>query len=277
LLYPNLADENRYMQRRLKKLTDAGYVLRLRALPIPRYGQAPHVFTLAHQGRKYLTEFGVPVPKYHRPSEEKRAAENHPFMTHRLAAVDVLIAAVRLCKEHPVTCPRMLTERELKQVAIRVDVPAGKSVFSQQSRSVAVIPDGWFQLTFDNQEPYSIALELDRSTEDQKVWRQKVAAYAVWAAGPYREAFEATNLTIAVVCPGDQRRRDVLADWTMRELRSRGLEELGDLFLFTASDVVRSVPKDVFFSPVWRQAANASFVSLLEPPAVAREVFFQGV
>ena len=49
LLYPNLADDNRYMQRRLKKLVDTDYVLRLRALPVPQYGQAPHVFTLARR------------------------------------------------------------------------------------------------------------------------------------------------------------------------------------------------------------------------------------
>src|SRR5207248_7162369 len=67
LLYPHLADENRYMQRRLKELEKAGYILRLRALPTPRYGQAPHVFTLARRGRQYLTTLGVPVKPYFRP------------------------------------------------------------------------------------------------------------------------------------------------------------------------------------------------------------------
>src|SRR3954466_2067005 len=70
LLYPNLADDNRYMQRRLKTLVDAEYVLRLRALPVPRYGQAPHVFTLARKGREYLHGLGVAIEPYFRPSEE---------------------------------------------------------------------------------------------------------------------------------------------------------------------------------------------------------------
>ena len=68
LLYPHLSDNNRYMQRRLKKLTDGEYVLRLRALPAPQYGQAPHVFTLAGNGRKYLQACGVSVEPYFRPS-----------------------------------------------------------------------------------------------------------------------------------------------------------------------------------------------------------------
>src|SRR5215210_2498851 len=74
LLYPHLSDDNRYMQRRLKKLTDGEYVLRLRALRAPQYGQAPHMFTLGRRGRQYTTAAGVARRSYFRPSEEKRAA-----------------------------------------------------------------------------------------------------------------------------------------------------------------------------------------------------------
>jgi hypothetical protein len=52
LLYPNANDNNRYMQRRFKRLVDAGFVLRLCALLMPKYGQAPHVFTLACKGEQ---------------------------------------------------------------------------------------------------------------------------------------------------------------------------------------------------------------------------------
>ena len=160
LLYPNLNDDHRYMQRRLKRLVDNEYVLRLRALPMPRYGQAPHVFTLGRKGRTYLQQLGFPVEPYFRPSEERRATENSPFMTHRLAAIDVMIAADLLCAENAsITCPSMLSERELKRNALRVQVP---SVAGGQERDVAVIPDAWFQLSYRNQVPYSIALELDR-------------------------------------------------------------------------------------------------------------------
>src|SRR2546423_1516447 len=110
LLYPNLSDENRYMQRRIKVLVDAGYLLRLRALQKPTKGQAPHVFTLARLGRQYVKSVGLVVRDYFRPSEEERAAWNMPFMKHTLAAIDVLIAAELLCCDHNVSCPRMLAE-----------------------------------------------------------------------------------------------------------------------------------------------------------------------
>src|SRR5688572_27143940 len=114
LLYPHNSDENRYVQRLLKRLVDGGYVLRLRALPPPLIGRASHVFTLAGNGRKYLQACGVSVEPYFRPSEEARTTQNSPFMLHRLAAIDVMIAADRLCRDVPqVTCPQMLSEREL--------------------------------------------------------------------------------------------------------------------------------------------------------------------
>jgi hypothetical protein len=265
LLYPKLTDDNRYMQRRLKRLVDNDYVLRLRALPLPQYGQAPHVFTLAHRGRQYVQELGAGVPTYFRPSEEKRITQNHPFMTHRLATIDVMIAAAGLCRDGSIICPRMMSERELKHGALCVAVPPGPQSLTQETRQVAVIPDAWFQLSVGNTDPVSIAVELDRSTEDQKVWRQKVAAYAYWAEGPYREAFETDNVTIATVCPSDTRVR-ILIDWTMRELRSRDLEDLADLFLFTAASPVSLPPAEFFFGFSWRSATDPKMLPLINTP-----------
>jgi len=144
-----------------------------------------------------------------------------------------------------------------------VQVP---SLAGGQLRDVAVIPDAWFQLSHRNTDPYSIALELDRATEDQKVWRQKVAAYVVWAQGPYREAFETDNVTVAVVCP-DGRRVGQLIAWTMRELTARSAQEYAELFLFTADSPVAS-PERFFLDRVWYQADTGEAVSLVDfPPA----------
>src|SRR4051794_13863480 len=163
LFYPTMRDGNREAQRRIKNLVDAGYALRLRALPQPLIGREPHVFTLAGNGRKYLQALGVSVEPYFRPAEEKRTTQNSPFMMHRLAAIDVMIAADLLCRESNVVCLQMLSERELKRNALRVEVPAGPH--GEGSREVAVIPDAWFQLSVNGAPPSSIAVELDRATE----------------------------------------------------------------------------------------------------------------
>ena len=231
---------------------------------MPKYGMAPHVFTLAKKGREYVQGMGVSVEPYFRPSREKDASENSPFVEHRLAAIDVMITAERLCWDVPeVSCPRMLSERELKRGVVRVDVPPTHRSDSDGPRKVAVIPDACFQLSINDDPPYSIALELDRATEDQKVWRQKVAAYAVWANGPYKKAFETDNLTIAVACP-TERRRTVLMDWTMRELQARELAGYAQLFLFTATAPVAVSPARFFFGKVWHQADSITPVPLID-------------
>lgn len=262
LLYPNLNDQNRHSQRRLKRLVDQGLVLRLGSLPQPRFGAAPHVFTLARKGRQYVAGLGMETPAYFRPSEEDAKAFNRPYMQHTLAAVDVLIAAELLCKQHSVTCPKLYCERELKRSPLKIDLSPAPGSPVAATRKVAVIPDGWFQLADKDSPPVSIALELDRGTEEQKFWRRKVAALVEWANGPYRKGFETDNLTVAVVTPSVMR-RDQLRRWTVRELESRGLTEDEGIFVFTCADPVQTSPWSFFFDPLWYLPSEALPVSLL--------------
>lgn len=261
LLYPDARDENRYVQRRLRRLAEADYLLRLRELPTPRIGSAPHVFTLADQGRRYLTSRGIPLTSpYYRPSEERQKARDNPFMEHSLAAVDVLVAAEALCRDYLVTMPRLITERQIKRSPVRVR-PLGRP----EAPRVAVIPDAWFELTVQD-ESFYIALEVDRSTEGQKHWRRKVAALSAWAEGPYRGAFQADNLTVAVTVPTVARRIQ-LSEWTHEELSDVGRSELADIFVFTDASSVETEPSQLFFDHLWYPAGSASPVGLLDVPA----------
>src|SRR5512135_774161 len=258
LLYPGCHDGNRYARRRLARLVEARLLLRLTSLPAPRHGSAPHVFTLARAGRELLAA----TDTYFRPSEEFAKARNHLFMDHTLATIDVLIAAELLCRTHPVTIPRLLTERELRHVPTRVTLPAvpGRAV-----RSVAVIPDAWFELEVAGRQPVAIALELDRGTEDQQRWRAKVEALAAWAVGPYRQAFAADTLTIAVLTP-DPARRQTLRTWTARELAHRNALPLAEIFLFSSVDPITVPPQALFFDPCWYEPLQRPPVGLLLPP-----------
>jgi hypothetical protein len=273
LLRPGLQDKDRWSQRKFKDLETAGYVLRLRALP-PKDGGGRdcHVFTLAERGRRHMKTLGVPVEKYFRPSEETKAAVNTQFMPHTLAAIDVLISATCLERDHAIVSPRVLTERALKHRACRVEVPAGSKAYGEPTRTVAVIPDGWFELQEPGGPVISIALELDRGTEVQRVWRQKAAALALWAIGPYREAFQATNITIIVVCPDNNKRRDDLASWTLLELQERSLENVADIFLFTSTNPAVVTPAAFFYGRCLRSATSSELLSVLDPPAESEVV-----
>jgi Replication-relaxation len=266
LLYPRMQDRNREAHRRTKDLADAGYIERLGATPKPQYGKRPNVCTLTDKGRKYVQAMGASVQPHFRPVEEKRAYANYPFMRHTLAAIDGLIAAERLSWDYDVSCPRMMTERDLKHSVVRVDVPAGAN--GQNSRSVAVIPDGWFELQVGDGPAIAIALELDRATEEQKAWRNKVAAYNVWAGneGPYADVFETNSLTIAVVCPHERRAKQLL-EWTLKELRLRNAEDFAEVFLFTHASPETTDPYQFFFGPRWLTAHQNKPIALLDTPA----------
>lgn len=260
LLYPNQHDGNRYVQRRLRRLAEAEYLLRLRELPTPRIGSAPLVFTLADRGRRFVSGRGdVLASSYYRPSEERAKARDNPFMEHTLAAVDVLVAAELLCQRFRVSMPRLITERQLKRMNIRVQ-PHG-----QDGRSVAVIPDAWFELEAAEEPAVAIALELDRGTEYQRSWRRKVASLTAWADGPYRSSFEADNLTVAVAT-SNQARRDQLRTWTRMELEAISGLHLAEIFLFTDASPVATEPVQFFFSPLWYPAGQSTPVALLDLP-----------
>jgi hypothetical protein len=256
LLYPDCHDDHRYARRRLARLADAGLLLRLSGLPGPRYGSMPRVYTLDRAGRQLLGA----TDTYFRPAEEHQKAGNQLFMAHTLATVDVLIAAELLCQTTPVTMPKLLTERQLRAHPIRVMLPAGAD---KPARSVAVIPDAWFELAVAGRQPDPIAVELDRGTHDQKRWRAKVAALAAWAEGPYRQVFDAQTLTIAVITP-EEARRDILRRWTHQELTRLGRQSL-DVFLFTSADPAAIAPAQFFFGPCWYEPEAAEPVSLLLP------------
>lgn len=276
LLYPLCSDQNRYSQRRLRRLADAEYLLRLRALPTPRYGSAPFVFTLGHKGRRFLDKLGVNVPSYFRPSEEREKAENNPFMKHTLQTIDVLISALQLCRNSDVVCYRMLLERELKKMAVRVAITSPDNPTATAKETTA-IPDAWFQLRVGSNSTFSVALELDRGTEDQKRWRHKIAVLASWANGPYKEAFETDNLTIAVVTPSEVR-LEQLRHWTMQELVHRSIERLSDIFLFTDASPISTTPTDFYFGKFWLTAHNNNPISLLDFPYKShRKILYDGV
>ncbi len=172
----------------------------------------------------------------------------------------MLVAALALCRQTTVRCPRLLTERQLKRHPTRVRLPGG--------RQTAVIPDGWLELQLE--PPVAIALEVDRGSEGQQRWRQKVQALAAWASGPYQEAFASDNLTLAIVTPS-RGRREQLAEWTSRALAASGYQELSPLFLFTSESLVERPPWEFFCTSSWQPLDGGRPVSLLDEPATLNQ------
>ena len=150
----------------------------------------------------------------------------------------------------------MLHERDLKRTPVRVADDDG--------RAIVVIPDAWLDLRVRGSYQVCLALELDRGTEEQKVWRRKVRGLLAYANGPYQEAFQTRSLTVAVVATSGEKRLLQLIRWTERELTDTRKESLSDLFVFTSLRLESVDVSNLFFAKRWYQPFVERPIALLE-------------
>lgn len=195
-----------YVRARLKSLIDAKLVIRLEQPHYARTGSSPNVFRLATRGYRFLEEMGVPTN--HLPDEKPHS---YLYYTHTLALNDALIAAELLTRTHPqLSIQRLVHERELKRLPLKVQLPSGKAVL--------VIPDAYLQLhEAEAVGPgywHDLVWELDMGTTEQRDVRQKTAALIAYAIDPYREVMGAAGITIVILTPqGEKRANDSLGAW----------------------------------------------------------------
>lgn len=230
-----------FVQHKLKLLAEAGLLLRRSPGHAGRTGSAEYVYAVADNGARVLRrELGLTVQALE-PAEYTQLSPY--FLRHNLAVTDFLITADLLPTIMPGSgIAAMKHDRELKRHPVRVVLPDGVRA--------SVILDGWVDIRLGTFQE-CLALELDRGTEEQKVWNSKIARLLAFAAGPYQQAFGTQALTILIVAtPGEGRVRQLLK-WTESELtRQRATDEDSELFWFTACDPAAG-PEALFFSPVW--------------------------
>jgi len=266
VLWPdNTRDANRYAQRRLATLAQHQYIQVLDNLPKPGNGTAPKVHALAWRGRKALLDEGETVPSYYRPKEVDESVGNPYFMPHTLAVVDVLVAVERLTQEVPeVRVQKLLLERDLRRLRVQVTVPRASGY--ERDRRVGVIPDALFSLSIGGTtEDSHFLLELDRGTERQQVWRDKVAALTLWVASPTSKPLLTTDYVTVMVVTTTERRRESLRAWTAAELDARGLaDEYSSMYAITNSSPVDTPPVDFFCGERWHPPAIGPLDSLID-------------
>ncbi len=242
-----------YIQTRLKRLADAGYLERL-YLPRPsRAGSAPLLYRLTRKSIPVLKAQGLELPYRLRPSEANGYGYLH--LTHTLEVNDVLIAATILARETPgLELARIKHERELQTDPLTVTVNG-----EQQH----VVPDGFLDFRYQESQ-HCLLLELDRGSHGQVDWKHKVRGLISLADGPYAEQFETTSLTFMVCTTSGDERAELLLRWTAEELHRLGRQELGELFCFAALDPATSPPRRIFLAPRWSHPLQGEPSALLE-------------
>lgn len=254
------------VQARLKRLADNDYLLAL-ALPTIR-AKSPYVYTLATNGREYLTELGIDIPgASYRPSKEHE--KGYQFFTHTLAIGDFLIAAELLSR----VVPGIRLEEVLHDLTLKHDPPqlGSKAV---KGKKTALVPDGWldFRVKREGKETESRAciwLELDRGTMDVKPLKTKVRdLVALYEQGGYKARFGTNNVLFVFATTAGERRVEYLRKWIREELEATDVTKAKSWWfqMFAVCALPSEIdPHDLFLGKVWYLAReNTPQVNLLK-------------
>lgn len=221
-------------------------------------GPGPFYYFLASKGRKYLDSIDVKYQVASRPSNE---LDHKPlFVDHTLATNDILMSAERLGKAHPdVYAQEIVHDFELKKSPVWVTVS-----HDDKRQRVFWCPDGYIQFRApddptkpDEPQYLCVLVECDRSTEEHKKIAKKVLSYwSYWKSGEYRARFRTESMNVALVAPGDERRRDVLRHWTDLALQEfagnqADLAAIQNIFWITSADAAELTPLEFWQGTHW--------------------------
>lgn len=238
-----------YCKRRLALLFHHSYLDR-KFIPAPgSYGSTRAIYCLTTKGARLLaheTQMNVDW----RPKDTERELY---FLQHTLASNDFRVCATlasqRLSLSLEWTDERTLRRNEMKDYV--ADPRHG-------GRNLAIVPDGYFQLQGDDIQA-SFALELDRSTVEERPFKAKVRAYGEWKlTGAYQRRFGTESLRILFVIASTHRDRNRL------ERTKRWCEAEGGRSLFWFADAADITENTIFTQPAWHVAGRIGSFSLLD-------------
>lgn len=232
---------------RLKRLYQHGFLER-RWLPV-EYGQG------TSQAMYLLAERGVDVVAQQlgidRGAVDWRESYNRVgalFLEHLLLVNQVRIAFSLAAERAGFSIERWSTEEELKATRDFVQItPAGGT-----QRRVAVIPDGYFLLNLGDKRAHFF-LEVDRATEANKRWAQKIQAYLVYTeSGKYSERYGTRSLRVLTVTTGEKRLANL----------KRATEEVGGGPMFWFTTFEQATSDKILGTAAWQVAGKEGYWAL---------------
>lgn len=233
------------VEKLLKELRDNEYV-QWDFLPVKRrFGSSPAYYMLAKRGISYLRKLGFDVSILPYPSEKKQIKSL--FIPHTISVNDVLIAASRL--------PRETSAYSLAEMR--------HELFLKRAMKGSVIPDGWLDFRHGN-EQICFWLEVDRGTEDVKIFRQKIKGLVTFAKTQYQEVFHTPSITIVFATTAGESRCQYMRSWTEQTLTEMYEPAEADLFRFAAIPEGEVDPLWFFFEPLWTPPYADTPLPLLE-------------
>jgi hypothetical protein len=251
--------KRRYLQRRSQMLSENDYLIRLYITPLGGRGKGRYIFTHGIAGRKFAQALGKRVPKRFRPIDVKTLNPRH--LAHSEDLTDVLLSFDLLAKhDDRITVTKMLHERFLFEQRCKVPVGFAHPVTGEiRQEQKEVTPDAFVKVAAqagDERRVFPLLIEVDRDTEEQIDFREKIAKlYAFGTSETYERVYQARSVNVAFLVQAPKRnpvdRLTEVLGWTERELKQRNVEHDAGSFSFCALDPATASPEELLLGATW--------------------------
>lgn len=239
------------VQARLKRLAEAGLLLRLYLPRVAVAGSSPRVYTLTARGRRLVQALGHPVPHRFRPGEARDLTAQH--LAHTLLCVSAYLAVERGCQAlGTLWVADLKHERDVRPLPVLLD--GGKRGYA---------PDGWQDIrerVGGAVYQYGVLWEIDRATHTnvKPRWFDKLSRLAAFLDQGYAD-FAGTNaVTVAIVAAHGEDHAQRLCAWTREWLahKETGSASLAAAVRITGTAPLAVVPRAFLAEPHWLTSAG---------------------
>lgn len=234
-------------QRRLSLLYHNGYLSAVHK-PIPTgYGSSKRIYCLSKKGAALISHLYSEKEARQIKWNEKYNKVEPFFIEHILAINDVRIAfskAALATNEYDLF---WFNEQEVKAWKEKVDDP------EDSSKTLPITPDAFLYLIGKDKKAYYF-LEVDRATESNRRWRDKIKGYVEYVkSGKYQARFKTEALRVLTVSTSNNRINNLI--------KTTQSVENAYFFLFATFDQVKD--NNIIFKPVWKTTGKKDLISLL--------------
>ena len=246
----------RYAERKLKYLSDTGYVLRdwIPTKGNRGRGNRPSYYTLSTKGMTHLS-------RIHGVERRRVNPITATFIQHSLDVSGFLVQAAAFTKLHPdFRIVQGYHNQELAEMDMKVKLRSG--------RERTVTPDGWLDMqSEERRRRLCIALEVQRSILEQRRWHEKIEGLLAWAATTMKPVMKTRDVNICFVATHELaalRDRDTLVKKTEQVLTRLKMQDWARILFFWGGSLKDISTEELFTQPVWHQPFLKQPVPLLE-------------
>jgi hypothetical protein len=235
-------------RRRLSFLFHNGYLADANKPKSAGHGSSKRIYCLAKKGAALISHlYGEQEAKQIKWSEKQNKVE-HFFIEHTLAINDIWIAFSKAVVATDNYDLDWFKESEVKSWKEKVDDP------ENSGKTLAITPDAFVNLTGNNKKA-NYFLEVDRATESNRRWRDKVRGYVEYVySRKYYNKFKSESLRILTITTSPERLANLIK--TTKSI------ENADFFLFTTFEQVKN--NNVLFGNIWQDPSKKDLDKLVK-------------